>query len=340
MDKSLYDISLICFVNTGEFEHNLPSHIHTTFLSKVYKHSNIFIILKLAKLFKVIKPDIICSWLNYATIVTAMSIKLSGIKSKFICSEHSIATKVISSNNYAAIRQKIAKYSYKKANKIIAVSDAAKTDLINNFDIPSDKCIVIHNLFDLNNIKTLSKEPIDIILNVNSFVIITCSRLVKSKNIYLLIDAFCLLNKHNTELWIIGSGPLDIDLKKYAKDKKCERNIRFLGYQSNPYKYMSKASVLVVSSNYESFGNVIIEAMACGIPVISTECYGPSEIIINRQNGLLVPTQDILSMVNAIDIIITNHDIKQKIVSTAYDNLLYFDIHYIIPKYYDVFNSL
>src|SRR5699024_2024023 len=102
---------------------------------------------------------------------------------------------------------------------------------------------------------------------------ISAGRLVEQKDYKTLLKAFQLISQRiNSRLVILGKGPLENELKLLAKELDIQKKVSFLGFQSNPYKYMKKANVFILSSKWEGFGHVIVEAMAVGTPVISTDC--------------------------------------------------------------------
>ena len=111
---------------------------------------------------------------------------------------------------------------------------------------------------------------------------------------------------------------LNDNLENYTKELDISHNVVFLGFQSNPFKYLSRATVFVLSSLWEGFGNVIIEAMACGIPVISTRCpSGPDEIITNEVNGLLVPVGDMNALAKAILRLLEDESLRKRIAEAG-----------------------
>ena len=92
-------------------------------------------------------------------------------------------------------------------------------------------------------------------------------------------------------MWIVGSGRCEDELKSYCTANRLD-NVVFTGMQDNPYKYLSQADVFVLSSYREGFAIVIPEAMACGLPVLSTKCTGPTEILNDGEYGILVENSD------------------------------------------------
>jgi glycosyltransferase involved in cell wall biosynthesis len=117
-----------------------------------------------------------------------------------------------------------------------------------------------------------------------------------------LLRAFDQLADEQARLVLLGQGPETESLKSLAEELGLSERVKFAGFVDNPFKYMANADVFVLSSWYEGFGNVLIEAMATGCPVVSTDCpSGPHEILEGGTYGSLVPIQDPVQMAAAID---------------------------------------
>jgi len=186
-------------------------------------------------------------------------------------------------------------FLYKRADRIVCVSRDIREELIRYFKL-DNKISVITNAFDSNTIYKLSQEGIEEKYKAifNSKVVITSGRLAIQKNQKALLKVFSLLkDKENYKLVILGDGPLreyltneciGLGLKTYFawenQPLTLDYNVYFLGYQQNPFKYISKSVAFVMSSGWEGFPMVLGEAMACKVPVISTDCpTGPKEIL-------------------------------------------------------------
>jgi glycosyltransferase involved in cell wall biosynthesis len=117
-----------------------------------------------------------------------------------------------------------------------------------------------------------------------------------------LLKAYSKLpNRENYRLIIVGDGPLALPLKVVAQELGISEQVDFVGYDSNPYRYMSRADLFILSSKWEGLANVLIEAMACGCSVVSTDCpYGPREILEDGKYGVLVPVEGAQELTNAI----------------------------------------
>lgn len=182
------------------------------------------------------------------------------------------------------------KVSYGKFDKIVTVSQKAGESFVDIIGW-SSKCQTIYNMIDLNEIVTKSKIPITI--SKEKLTFITVGRFVEAKGYLRLLNVVDRLNREGYlfDMWFIGYGRDESELREHVEKNKIN-NVKFWGYQKNPYKYMSKADVFVCSSIREGFSLVTVEAMACGLPVVSTSCTGPTEILENGKYGILVDNNE------------------------------------------------
>jgi glycosyltransferase involved in cell wall biosynthesis len=203
----------------------------------------------------------------------------------------------------------------KYINKIICVSEGLRKEVF-NLGFPMNLIETIYNPVDIDTIrKSIQPMPDKDMASMkknSSAVILSAGRLAKAKNYYLLLEAFEIVRKKiNSKLIIIGEGSLKNDLIKKAEDLGISRDVTFPGWKNNPFNWIAHADVFVLSSSWEAFGNVIVEAFACNTPVISTDCpVGPGEIITHGIDGLLA---------NPFD----KHDLAEKILYLLSDKNLY-----------------
>jgi glycosyltransferase involved in cell wall biosynthesis len=133
-------------------------------------------------------------------------------------------------------------------------------------------------------------------------VIVSVGRLSKEKGYPYLLQAVArILPQRQVRLVIVGEGPQRAELESLARELGIAESVDLIGYRENPFKYLARAQLFVLSSLWEGLPGVLVEAMACGAPVVATDCRsGPSEIITNDAEGLLVPTADVEALAEAM----------------------------------------
>lgn len=174
---------------------------------------------------------------------------------------------------YRYIVYPLVKLLYKKADLIVTVSKGATKDLNENFGIPMEKLTTIYNGNDLSFIKTQSEADISLDFDSEKFHFVNLGRLSRPKGQWHLLRAFRKVVdiNPNAVLVICGVGGYKEKLEKIVEDLKLSDNVRMVGFHSNPYAIMKKCQAFVSASIYEGFANVIVEGMACGLPVVSTD---------------------------------------------------------------------
>lgn len=181
---------------------------------------------------------------------------------------------------------------YPRADRLIAISDGVGQDIVRLVPAVRARTVVIPNAGPGDEVRDLACEPFPMPRSGRrGKVVVACGRLTEQKGFDVLLEA--VANVSSTEdvsLWLVGDGELRGVLERRANELRIGQRVWFTGFRSNPYPLIAAGDVFVLSSLWEGFGNVIVEAMALGIPVIATDCpYGPGEIIQHEKNGLLVP---------------------------------------------------
>jgi len=215
---------------------------------------------------------------------------------------------------------KLASWFYGWADSIVAVSEGVGADLV-KIGLPQKKIHVIYNPIVDDELKTKLKQPLEHpwLQDEQIPIILGVGRLTKQKNFSTLIQAFAIVRRHTpVRLMILGEGENRSALESTIKQLNINSDVLLMGFVDNPYQYMSKASVLVMSSLWEGFGNVLVEAMAAGTPVLSTNCpSGPAEILVDGKYGKLVPIGDVKEMAKNIEVTLKNPPNKEKLKQRA-----------------------
>jgi glycosyltransferase involved in cell wall biosynthesis len=191
---------------------------------------------------------------------------------------------------------------YRYADRVITLTEGARRDLTTIFSVPDSRISVMRTNAVLapNIVQSIMKWDGESGREKN--LIVCVGRLSAEKDHQLLFRALTMLPADKSwSLAVVGDGPDRASLEAFAHKSKLGDRIFFTGYVVDPFVWMKRASVVVLPSLYEGFGNVIIEALACGTPVVCTDCpYGPREILEGGRYGTLTPAGDAAAMANAI----------------------------------------
>ncbi|AVQ20884.1 glycosyltransferase [Fusobacterium necrophorum subsp. funduliforme] len=230
------------------------------------------------------------------------------------------------------------KPKYQKIGKIVVVSESMKQEYLSIFPEFREKIVVLPNFLDLDKIQSLSSETIP---EQDSFFL-CCSRLDPRKDIATIIRAFALWKQdpqHQEKLFILGTGTEQSNLEALSKSLSLESEITFLGQKQNPYPYMKQAKLFLHASLQEGFGLVLVEAMACGTPVIATDCpIGPKEILLDGKCGILVSMKNERSMFQAIQQLMTNSKQYEEFQRLAFSRVIDFSKDSITQKLQQLFS--
>ena len=190
------------------------------------------------------------------------------------------------------------------ANIFIAASKGVAHDLERVTHVPAGKIIVVYNPVYRAEMEELMQCPVDHpwFDERQPPVILAVGRLVEQKDYPTLLRAFAGLHSQRpAHLVILGEGKLLPELKALAATLNIAKDVDFVGFDPNPYRYMARCAAFVLSSAWEGFSNVVAEALACGAQVVSTDCHsGPAEILSGGRYGRLVPVRDSAALANAM----------------------------------------
>lgn len=287
---------------------------------------------QIAKFCKINKVDTIISFMEDANFPVILGKILLFNKATLIISiRYSIY-------NYAkGIYHYLIKLLYPKADKIVTLTNHEKNNLISNYWINTEKVCIIHNPIDINKIEKLKIEPLDKfsqLFNKQKFTFVTAWRLTGIKNQQMLIEAFIKLNKEYPETQLIILW--DWELKTHLQDiAKWNTDIHFLGNQQNVYKFFNNSNCFVLPSLTEAFPNVIIEAMSCGLPVISTMNQWAFEILWDN-SGLLVDNNNFTKLYEAIKTMLLNKTLISNYQKKSLNKIKEYEIGLIVKKWIDI----
>lgn len=293
------------------------------------------------------RPQIVVAFLSYATALTAVRAAQTGARVVF--NQQTPMTAFLSDADYQwrqGWRRKVftatSRLTYAAADLVIATSRGVADDLTENFGVSPDAVRVVPNPVDLDTVRARAQEPLETDqLSGEVPIIVAAGRLADAKNYPLLIDSMRVLrDSMRARLFILGQGDLEPALRRQIAAHHLEDTVTLLGFQQNPWKFIARANVFALSSHYEGFGNVLIEAMALGIPVVATASAGTRDILTHGVDGLLVARHTPEDMALALRQVLQNRDLRSAMAGEATRSAERFSAPKVIAQYDAVLEQL
>lgn len=234
------------------------------------------------------KPSIVMSTIGHLNLAISMTRLFMPRGIRFIARETIVVSEKLRRGKYQLLWKFLHKIFYPSFDKIICQSEDMLKDMSEILGSKKNLTL-INNPVDFQKIQNLSNlydDSIEKYYADNSFTyLIAAGRLINQKGFEMLIEAVALNNNSKIKLAILGHGPLEKRLVSLINEYQLQEKIILLGYQKNPYAWISKADAFVLSSYYEGFPNVVLEALSCGTPVISTPAPGGTKEILETIEG-------------------------------------------------------
>ena len=239
---------------------------------------------------------------NLATLVASLGLRSPP---RIVLSVRNTFSLALAGNSFGRRIMRLAtKILYHRADHVAAVSIGAAEDLRQHVGLRPDRVGAIYNPALPDDFERLASEPADLFDAPQPGVarIVTVGRLAPAKDQANLIRAFATVLEHRpAELFLFGEGEMRPALEALTVELGVADRVKFAGMVSNPFPYMRAADLFVFSSAWEGFGNVLVEAMAAGVPIVSTDCpHGPFEILEGGKWGRLVPPGDSAALASAM----------------------------------------
>ena len=346
LDATRWDRSMYLFEREGPYLADLPSSVRLTSATRA---SRIGRLLQLRRFIQDTRPDLVVSFLSYFTVLAAAKTAGVGARVVFVLGTPMSAFlndadyhwKTPSHRTFFAL---ITRAGYNLADAIATTSRGVSDDLMQHFGVRESAMKVVHNPIDFNALDHACAEPLEP-SDQNAWehpAIVSAGRLAEAKNYPLLIDAMALLRQRlpAARLFILGQGDQESRLRQQIAALGLSDVVRLCGFQRNPWKYIAKADVFALTSRYEVFGNVLVEAMACGVPVVVTSSPGPLEIVRDDVDGVIVPEHTPAAVARALEAVLTNERRRAAMSAAAKEASRRFALPAIADQYDMWFSEL
>ena len=320
--RSGREVTIVTVLDQNDFRHVLDSRITLHSLSiKNFKMS----FFSLCKFIYMNRFDNFIANIWPLTVFSFL-VRLVSPKANLIYVEHCILSEQYKHKNsiFRALQKISISIFYRFAHHIVSVSHGVQDDLI-GYGAPRDKISVIYNPLmpsTLNSGGSFDPEILGWIKN-SPINLVAIGQLIKAKNFLNLIKAIDILvnqNKQKLKLLILGDGEERVVMEESIKSYNLENSIFLPGWVDDPIPYLRLSDLLILSSDYEGFGLVILEALSVGVNVVSTNCKtGPSEILKDGEFGFLCKVANAPSLANSINIALNHPLPEERLMSRALD---------------------
>lgn len=263
-------------------------------------------IVPLARWLRVVCPDALLSTLSQPNLCAIVARRLAGVPTRVVVREANTPTSEFGTANLFKDRVVPALIGrlYRYADAVVAVSEGVRRDLLRLTRLPAERIVRIYNPVITEALQQACDAPLEHPWFERGAppVVLAVGRLTPQKDFPTLIRAFAQVHRqHMARLLILGEGEQRPELEQLVKQLGLSEAVHLPGFEPNPFRYMRRAAVFVLSSRYEGLPNALIQAMACGCPVVATDCpSGPREILDGGKYGALVPVGDADALAEAI----------------------------------------
>ncbi|MGN6704382.1 MAG: glycosyltransferase [Burkholderiaceae bacterium] len=301
--KKGYDVTFVLNRAEGELLALLPPSVKVVSLDA---RRTLAALPRLVAFLRREQPDILLSSMGHNNIVALWAKRLANVRTAVIVSQHnSLSTESVAMGNWQhRLLPTLYRLFCRSADAIVAVSRGVADDMAATIGYPRERISVLYNPILFHGFEQQAAEPVSHPWFTDGAgpVFVGIGRLVPQKDFETLLRAFAQVDPaRRARLILLGEGPQRAALQALAGELGVAERVDLVGFQRNPLPWLRCASAMVMSSRYEGFGNVLVEAMACGTPVISTDCpYGPSEILADGRYGPLVPVGDVPALAQAM----------------------------------------
>jgi glycosyltransferase involved in cell wall biosynthesis len=331
LDRKKFEIELALMHRTGPFSADVPRDVP---VHELGSGSLWTAWLPLARLLTNNPPDILFSTSSGMNLAAALAHTVSRCRARLVLSERNVLSRGGGPRRRLLITLKRVVYS--RADLVTAVSHGVARELVSAVGVDEARVHVVYNPVIDDQLLPAAGQPVKHrCFSAETPVILAAGRLVAEKDFQTLLKAFALVRAEvEADLFILGEGPLRMTLETMARDLGVGPDTHFAGFDKNPFKYMRASDVFVLSSRYEGLPGVLIQAMACGAPVVATDCpSGPAEIIEDGNTGLLVPVGDPTALAHAILRILGDAELRAVLSENGRTAASRFHRDHILPRY-------
>jgi glycosyltransferase involved in cell wall biosynthesis len=300
LDRSRFEPHLALLEATGEYLADIPSDVtlHALGVSRMR-----YALPRFVRLVRKLRPDTILSTLGHANVMLTLAKPFLPSGTRILIQQDVLASACLSEDaKHARIWLWLYRRFYPKADRVLCLSQSMVSDMTEHFGLPREKLVSIYYPVDSERVRLLAGEGGDPFSGPGPHLL-AAGRLTRQKGFDILLQAMpaVLLQIPSARLTILGQGPLQNELTEQARKLGIADKVQFPGFQQNPWRYIKHATIFVMPSRYEGLGNILLEALVLGTPVVASDCPGAMREL--QEIGVsmtLVPPENVEALANAI----------------------------------------
>jgi glycosyltransferase involved in cell wall biosynthesis len=295
LDRSRFQPTLCLLEQRGELLEQVPADIPVIGLGKQSPLDVPKLVIRLAGILRRSSHDVVIAKVDYTNMLVSLAARLANVPVPLVLGEESVPSAAAREMSVPAVRHALLAWSYGRAACVTTPSPGVAADLRENFGVSDRALEVIPNMIDAWSIVDSARSAAAVpFADTASSLLVTAGRMQPAKGQADLLCALRLINQQRPcNLVVLGDGADRPRLEALSCELGMATRVSFPGFVANPFALMARADVFVSPSHFESFGNVIIEAMAVGVPVVSTRVpAGPEWLIADGETGVFARPRD------------------------------------------------
>lgn len=344
-----HDVTVAVARQGGSYECDLSSDVSFVVLSNGWLNSSTWRLMRsvrpLRRYIANNQPDVVFSLMDHVNVRLMRALGGLDNPPPSVLSVHNNPKRRF--GNEASWRNRVLfwrmKRSYPDADRVVAPSKGVAEHYQEMGLLREEQLSVIYNAGVDDAVYEAQKEPLcSQTPPEDTPLLVACGSLTRQKGYPYLLDAFKKVRgRIGAELWILGEGDRRNEIETQIRELGLEEAVTLLGFRENPFKFMAAADVFVLPSLWEGFGIVLVEAMACGTPVVATDCpHGPGEIITHEETGLLVPPANDDALSETLLRLLGNKNLREQLAGNGQERAQDFHAETVGQQYLDLFEDV
>ena len=345
LDRSLFEPSLVCWkVHESHFLEELPDDVPLVDLGRGgrFRRELPRLLAGTVRAFRRFRPDVVMSISTELNLVLYAARRLAGSRARIVLNEQGSPSAWLSLIREAqplralAVRQGYARLPH--SARVVCVAESVRQDLIESFGCDPARLVTIPNPVDLERVRALAGEPAPLPFPADGRpLVVSTGRFFPQKGYDVLARAFVRVAAENdARLLVVGDGPERPTVERILADAGVADRAALVGYRANPFPYVAAGTVFALPSLSEGFGYVLAEAMALGIPVVSSDAAGPADILAGGRHGTLVPAGGDAALAESLLTLLRNEGRRRELAESGRARAEEFGLGPVLARYQEV----